>query len=119
MEARASEVSGTSMKMLRIIGAILVGLSLLLLVAPAGAATVKVTVNGEPITDVQIAQRLALMKLERRGTQKAAIEELVNEALEQQEAKRLNFTVAESDVDDAFLQLARQIKVSASNLSKI
>jgi peptidyl-prolyl cis-trans isomerase SurA len=107
------------MKMLRIIGAILVGLSLLLLVAPAGAATVKVTVNGEPITDVQIAQRLALMKLERRGTQKAAIEELVNEALEQQEAKRLNFTVAESDVDDAFLQLARQIKVSASNLSKI
>jgi peptidyl-prolyl cis-trans isomerase SurA len=102
----------------RVLSALVVGL-MLLLVAPAEAATVKIKVNGDPITDIQISQRLALMKLERKGGTKAAQDELVNEALELQEAKRLGFTVAESDIDDAVLQLARQLKVSASNLGKI
>ena len=102
----------------RVLGAILLGLTLLL-AAPAGAATVKVTVNGTPITDVQISQRLALMKLEHRGGQKDATDELVNEALQIQEAKRLGFTISDSDIDGAVLQLARQLKLSASNLTKV
>lgn len=106
------------MNMHRVIGAALFGLTLLL-AAPANAATVKITVNGTPITDVQIAQRLALMKLENRSGQKAAMDELVNEALEMQEAKRLGFTVSESDIDNAVLTLARNMRVSDSNLSKI
>jgi len=106
------------MKMHRVLGAALVGLSLLL-AAPAMAATVKITVNGQPITDVQIAQRLALMKLERRQGAQAATDELINEALEVQEAQKLGFTIADSDVDDAFLALARQLKLSASNLTKV
>jgi len=69
----------------RVLGAILLGLTLLL-AAPAGAATVKVTVNGTPITDVQISQRLALMKLEHRGGLMDAADELVNEALQIQDA---------------------------------
>ncbi|MBI4921364.1 MAG: peptidylprolyl isomerase [Devosia nanyangense] len=108
------------MKMLRVLGAFVLGLALLVAaVAPADAATVKITVNGEPITDIQISQRLALMKLERRSGQKLAIEELVNEALEIQEAKRLGFEVSEGDIDDAYLGVARQLKISASNLNKI
>jgi len=104
----------------RVVGAVLIGLTLLLAAAaPAAAATVKVTVNGVPITDVQISQRLALMRLEKRDGQKAATDELINEALELQEAKRIGFEVAESDVDDAVLQLARQLKLSASNLTKV
>ena len=106
------------MKMHRVLGAALVGLALLL-AAPAMAATVKITVNGQPITDVQIAQRLALMKLERREGAKAATDELINEALEVQEATKLGFVVADSDIDDAFLALARQLKLSASNLTKV
>ena len=61
------------MKMKRVLGAVLLGLTLLAAV-PAGAATVKITVNGTPITDVQISQRMALMKLENRTGQKAAID---------------------------------------------
>jgi len=106
------------MNMHRVIGAALIGLTLLG-AAPASAATVKITVNGTPITDVQISQRLALMKLENRAGAKAAQDELVNEALQLQEAKRLGFTVTEGDIDNAVLQLARNMKVSDSNLAKI
>jgi peptidyl-prolyl cis-trans isomerase SurA len=106
------------MKMHRVLGAALVGLALLL-AAPAIAATVKITVNGEPITDVQIAQRLALMKLEKRSGAKAATDELINEALEVQEAKRLGFIISDSDIDGAYLNLARQLKLSPSNLTKV
>lgn len=107
------------MTIFRVLGAVLVSVAMLLLVAPAEAATVKITVNGTVITDIQISQRLALLRLERRGTQKAAIEELIKEALQVQEAKRLGFEISEAQVDDAYLQVARQLKVSASNLNKV
>ena len=107
------------MKMHRVLGAMLVGLTLLLSAAPASAATVKIQVNGQPISDLQISQRLALFKIEGKKGQQTAMDELVNEALELQEAKRLGLTVSEAEVDDAVLQLARQIKVSLTNLQKV
>jgi peptidyl-prolyl cis-trans isomerase SurA len=106
------------MTMLRFLSAILLGFTLLLAAVPAQAANV-VTVNGQPITDVQLAQRLALHKIEGKGNRTAALNELIAEALQTQEATRLGFTVSESEIDDAVLDVARQIKVSASNLSKI
>jgi len=107
------------MKMHRVLGAMLVGLTLMLAAAPASAATVKIQVNGQPISDLQITQRLALFKIEGKKGQQTAMDELVNEALELQEAKRLGLTVNEAEVDDAVLQLARQIKVSLTNLQKV
>jgi len=104
----------------RVIGAVLLGLGLLVAAAgPVSAATIKVTVNGTPITDVQIAQRIALMKLENRSGAQAAQDELINEALEMQEAKRLGFEVSESEVDGAVGQLAEQLRLSTSNLMKV
>jgi peptidyl-prolyl cis-trans isomerase SurA len=107
------------MKMLRVLGAMLLGFTLLFSVVTAQAATAVATVNGQPITDVQVAQRLALHKLEGKSNRAAALNELINESLQIQEADRLGFTVSESDVDNAVLDVARQIKVSASNLTKI
>ena len=103
----------------RVLSAVVVSLALLFAVATAEAASVKIKVNGDPITDIQIAQRLSLMKLEGKSGQQAAMDELVNEALELQEAKRLNITVSDAEIDDAVLQLARQIKVSLTNLQKV
>jgi peptidyl-prolyl cis-trans isomerase SurA len=80
---------------------------------------VLVTVNGRPITDVQLAQRLALHKVEGKSNRKAALEELINEAVQLQEAERLGVTPSESDVDSAVLDVARQIRVSVSNLTKL
>ena len=107
------------MKMLRVLSAMLLGFTLLFSAVTAEAATAVVTVNGRPITDVQVAQRLSLHKLEGKSNRTAALNELINEALQVQEAERLGFTVSEADIDDAVLGVARQIKVSASNLTKI
>jgi peptidyl-prolyl cis-trans isomerase SurA len=107
------------MKMLRTLSAVLLGLTLLVGALPAQAASVLVTVNGKPITDIQVAQRLALHKLEGKNNRTAALNELVDEALEMQEAERLGITVSESAVDEAFLGVARNVRVSASNLNKI
>lgn len=106
--------------MLRVLGVWI--LALMMLgggAAPAMAATVKISVNGQAITDIQISQRLGLLTMERRGNPKTAAEELVNEALEIQEAKRLGFEISDTDVDNAMLGVARQLKISLSNLQKI
>lgn len=105
------------MKMHRVLSAFIVCVALL--AAPSLAATVSIKVNGDPITDIQIAQRAALKTLEGKPGQKGATEELITEAIELQEAKRQGITVSDADVDAAFLDLARQLKLSTSNLEKV
>ena len=105
------------MKM-RFLGALSVMLALAFPLA-AHAASVVVKVNGQAITDVQVTERLALMKLEHRSGQKAAVDELINEALEVQEATRLGFTITDADIDTAFQQVAQNLKLSTSNLQKV
>jgi len=87
-------------------------------VMPAAAA-VKATVNGTQITDVQVSQRLKLFAIEGRSGSKAALQELIDEALMLAEAKRLNITISDKQVDDAFLNVARNIKVSSDKLKDI
>lgn len=87
--------------------------------APGFAATVIVTVNDASITDTQVAARQGLFKLEGRSGRKDAINELVNEALMLQEAERLGIKVTQEQVDAAFVNVARSIKVSPSNLREI
>lgn len=106
--------------MVRAIAAMLVGLLIVLnMAAPAGAATVKVTVNGTTITDVQVSQRLKLFQLEGRSGTKAATAELIDEAIMLQEAKRLGITISDAQVSEAMLGVARNIKVSMDKLVQI
>ncbi|HEY8596222.1 MAG TPA: peptidylprolyl isomerase [Devosiaceae bacterium] len=94
------------------------------LAAPAFAVAVKVTVNGSPITDAEIAARAKLIALERRGNSnsertKLATDELINESLEMGEAKRLGIEVTDQQVNAAYLNVARNLKVSADKLTLI
>ena len=102
----------------RALGAMLVGATLMLASASAAMAqNVAVSVNGTPITDVQVSQRLKLFQLEGNQTgRKGATEQLVDEALQISEAKRLGITVSNAQVDEALLQVARNIKVSQDKL---
>lgn len=102
----------------RAAGALIVGMLLSMAVAmPAFAQTVRVTVNGTPITDVQISQRVKLFALEgNRGGTKGATEQLIDEAVQMSEAKRLGISVSNAQVDDAFLQIARNLKLSEDKL---
>jgi peptidyl-prolyl cis-trans isomerase SurA len=86
---------------------------------PSFAATV-VTVNGTPITDTQISQRVKLFGLEgnNSGT-RGATEQLIDEAIMMTEAKRLGINVSNAEIDNGLLQVARNIKVSQDKLLEI
>lgn len=102
--------------MLRLISISII--SLALFVAPALAAT-KVTVNGTPITDVEIAQRVKLMALEGGGDLKKAQQQLIDDLLKIQEAKRIGVEVSETQIDTAFNNVARNVKLSNDKLRQV
>jgi len=97
---------------------------LLLFSAPAMAASVQVTVNDRPITDVQISERSQLMRIEGRGAsnserRRMAEEELINEALKLSEADRLGITISESEVDSAYENVARNANLTSTRLTQL
>jgi peptidyl-prolyl cis-trans isomerase SurA len=101
----------------RTTGAMILGLVLVTAsVLPSFAATV-VTVNGIAISDVQVDQRLRLFRMEGNNTgRKGATDQLITEAIQMSEAKRLGVTVSNAQVDEALLQIARNLKVSQDRL---
>jgi peptidyl-prolyl cis-trans isomerase SurA len=105
--------------MSRILGALVLGAVLVLASVLPAAAAVVITVNGVPISDVQVAQRLKLFQLEGRSGGQAAQDELINEVLMVQEAERLNINITEAQIDEALQNVARNLKVSVDNLRKI
>lgn len=104
----------------RTTGALFLGLVLAVAaVAPTMAATVA-TVNGTPITDVQVDQRLRLFQMEGNRTgRKGATDQLITEAIQMSEAKRLGISVSNAQVDEAFLQIARNLKLSQDRLNEM
>jgi peptidyl-prolyl cis-trans isomerase SurA len=107
-------------KMVRALATLVIGLVLAMGTALPAAAAVVATVGGTQITDVEVSQRVKLFQLEgRSGGNKAALEELIDEAIMLQEAKRLNIAITEQQVDQAFQNVARNIKVSVENLNRI
>jgi peptidyl-prolyl cis-trans isomerase SurA len=97
----------------------------LALAGVAYAATVKIIVNGDPITDYQISQRVLFMeRLEQRGNSNAerdrlARDQLITEALQMQEARRLNITVTDAQVDRAYDQVAINVSISTGRLTQL
>jgi peptidyl-prolyl cis-trans isomerase SurA len=110
------------MMILRPLAALLLGLALTASAGlPGFAAAIRITVNDVPISDLQIAQRAKLMSLERHtgNLTQAATEELIDEALELQDAKRYNITVSDADIQEAFVNMARGLKISPDKLSQV
>ncbi len=97
-----------------------------LLLAPAGASaqsTIKVVVNSEAITSNEIDTRARFLRMVDRSTtaasvQRAAMEELVEEKLKLQEAKRVGLTVSQAQVDGAFASIAERAKISPAQLAQ-
>lgn len=103
----------------RFLAATLLGTMLSLgALAPAFAATV-VTVNGVAIDDKDVAARVNLMKLEGGGSNAKALDALITEQLQLQEAQRLGITVTDQQVTDAFQQVARNVKMSTDKLTQL
>ena len=89
---------------------------------PAQAASKIVTlVNNVPITSNDVTRRAAFFKLRRmKGNhRKLAKEELITEALQMQEARRLRAVVSDRQVDAAFARFAKGNKMPEKILRQI
>ncbi|MES0879261.1 peptidylprolyl isomerase [Roseibium sp. SCP14] len=88
---------------------------------PANAA-IKVIVNDTPITDYDISQRSRLITMTQRksgaAAKRQAEEELIDDQIKLAEAERVGVEVSQSEVDSAYNNIARNVKMSPSQLSK-
>jgi len=92
-------------------------------IAPASAASkIRVVVNGEPITTNEIAERARLLRLTSRtsaaSVERAATEELIEDKLKLQEAKRVGIKASDGQVDAAFASIAGRLKISPATLAQ-
>src|SRR5262245_43394647 len=85
-------------------------------VAPA---QVVAQVNGEPITEADIAGRLKFEQLatRREWSRREVVEELIDEKLKLQAARRVGIDVADSDVDNAYAAMAKRMKLEPDQLT--
>ena len=86
--------------------------------ASASAQGVIALVNGEPITAHDLASRIKLIQGSnpRPPAREEVLEELVNEKLKLQQAKRLDITIPDSDVDRALDTIAQRSGRNSSAL---
>lgn len=89
--------------------------------APAAAqSTIRILVNDEPITSYDIQQRSRMLQVFTGGKQgeQEAIEQLIEERLMLQEAKRLNIEVTAAEVDAEMEIRARATKLSITQFAQ-
>jgi peptidyl-prolyl cis-trans isomerase SurA len=100
--------------------AVAIGLGSLGLTEAAFAqSAVRATVNDQPVTSYDVSQRVKLMKLFRQPTgDKIALDELVDETLMDQVAKRRGMTVSDSMVEERFNAIAKQVKLPPAQFAK-
>ncbi len=82
------------------------------------AQAVAAIVNGEPITNLDIEQRIKLTTLTTRKTptRQEALDELINDKVKIKEAKRYGLDLSSSDVDAAFGNMASRMRMNSDQL---
>jgi peptidyl-prolyl cis-trans isomerase SurA len=87
----------------------------------ARAQQVVLLVDGQPITALDIEQRTKFIEMSAHRTppRQEVIDGLINELLEIREAKRYTIDPAQSDVDDAFNNIATHMNVDGAKLTQI
>src|SRR5262245_52269677 len=75
---------------------------------PAAAQQVVALVNGDPITAIDIAQRTKLVQLSthRVPSRQEVLDELIDEKLKLQDAKRWKLEITDSEVNSSFSSIA-------------
>jgi peptidyl-prolyl cis-trans isomerase SurA len=85
--------------------------------APATASEIKYVVNDIPITSYDIQRRAAFIKLQRNKG--IAAEQMIDQTLRMAEVKRLNISITDQQVDDAYARFAKSNKMQLSQLDGI
>ncbi|MFO1131936.1 MAG: SurA N-terminal domain-containing protein [Hyphomicrobiales bacterium] len=94
---------------------------LLLPTALAQSPTIVAIVNDQPITELDLTQRIALLEImddvPRGGIdKKKALNQLIDQAVKTQEAKRYNLLPSDAELDDRIKRLAQGLKLSVDQL---
>jgi peptidyl-prolyl cis-trans isomerase SurA len=102
-----------------VLGAIAAGATICAL--PAYAQQEVVVVGGEPITTLDIANRSKLNQLTTRQTpsRQAVIDELINEKLKINFAKRYRLEASDSEIDSTYADMARRMRNTPDGLTKM
>ena len=89
--------------------------------AARAASEIKIIVNNQAITSVDIARRVAFLRLQRTGGNlgEKAREQLIEEALKLQEAARIRVRVSDEQVDASFERFAASNNLSAKQLTQV
>ncbi|MCZ4287968.1 peptidylprolyl isomerase [Hoeflea alexandrii] len=89
--------------------------------AARAASEIKIIVNNQAITSVDIARRVAFLRLQRTGGNlgEKAREQLIEEALKLQEAARIRVLVSDEQVDASFERFAASNKLSTKQLTQV
>lgn len=91
--------------------------------AEVSAQSIRVVVNGEAVTSNEIATRARFLRMVERNTtgasvERSAMEELVDERLKLQEAKRVGIEVSQAQVENAFAGIASRLKITPAQLAQ-
>lgn len=87
--------------------------------APAQAQIVAM-VNGEPITSLDVDQRIKLSVLssQKQISKQEALEELINDKVKVREGKRFGLEMGMGDIDAAFNNMGARMRMSPDQLAK-
>lgn len=89
--------------------------------AVRAASEIKIVVNNQAITSVDIARRVAFLRLQRTGGNlgKKAREQLTEEALKLQEAARMRVLASDSEVNAAFERFSASNNLSTAQMTQV
>jgi peptidyl-prolyl cis-trans isomerase SurA len=87
---------------------------------PAAAQQVVARVNGDPITAIDIAQRTKLVQISthKSPSRQEVLDELIDEKLKLQVAKRYKLEITDSEVNGAFNNIASRAGSTPDNFAK-
>ncbi len=92
---------------------------------PAGDARAQnavVVVNGDPITNFDIDQRIKLMALSNNGktpSRQEALEELINDRVKVKEGKKFNTDLTPAEVETQYAGMAVRLRLNTEQLNKL
>ena len=88
--------------------------------SPAQAQTVAVMVNGEPITNYDIEQRMKLTFLttHKPAVRQDVINELIDEKVKIKEGKKFGVDPTSSDIDQSYAAMSSRMRITTDQLTK-
>ncbi len=82
------------------------------------AQAIVASVNGDPVTTVDVEQRMKLLRaFKRPATRDAAIESMISDRLKSREATRFGVSIKDSEVGEEIQTVAKRQKTSTQQLS--